>query len=83
MTGARRPPQPRIALAQAFEFNARLACLLPVTLEYDREGRAFGQPRPTGGSGDFISLAGTDGFVELPPGPATHPAGLGVPFFHW
>jgi len=83
MAGAARPPQPRIALAQAYEFRAPLACFLPVTLEYDREGRALGWPRPTGGSGDFISLAGTDGFVELPPGPATHPAGLGVPFLHW
>jgi molybdopterin molybdotransferase len=76
-------PQPRIALAQAFEFKAPLACFLPVTLEYDREGRTLGQPRPTGGSGDFIALAGTDGFVELPQGPAMHAAGLGVPYFHW
>jgi molybdopterin molybdotransferase len=41
------------------------------------------EPRPTGGSGDFISLAGTDGFVELPCGPAIHPSGLNVPFHRW
>jgi len=40
-------------------------------------------PKPTRGSGDFISLAGTDGFVELPRGPALHPAGLAVPFYAW
>ncbi len=45
--------------------------------------RHLAEPRPTGGSGDFISLAGTDGFVELPQGPATHLAGLAVPFQHW
>lgn len=82
LTGVPRPPQPRVALAQAFEFKAPLSCFLPVALEYDQE-RTLARPRPTGGSGDFISLAGTDGFVELPPGPATYPAGLVVPFFHW
>jgi molybdopterin molybdotransferase len=41
------------------------------------------EPRPTGGSGDFIALAGTDGFVELPCGPAIHAAGLAVPFHRW
>lgn len=82
LAGARRRPQPQVALAQAFEFKAPLACFLPVALEYD-QGRTLACARPTGGSGDFISLAGTDGFVELPPGPATHRAGLGVPFFRW
>jgi molybdopterin molybdotransferase len=82
ITAAPRLPQPRVALAQAFEFQAPLSCFLPVSLEYDQE-RTLARPRPTGGSGDFISLAGTDGFVELPPGPATHPAGLVVPFFRW
>jgi len=81
-TGAPRTPRPQVALAQAYEFKAPLSCFLPVALEYD-QGRTLARPRPTGGSGDFISLAGTDGFVELPPGPAMHPAGLVVPFFHW
>jgi molybdopterin molybdotransferase len=54
-----------------------------VALEYDQDGNTLAMPRPTRGSGDFISLAGSDGFVELPPGPATHPAGLAVPFYPW
>lgn len=83
LCGGSAPARPRAALAQAFEFKAPLACFLPVALEYDRQGRTLARPRPTGGSGDFISLAGTDGFVELPPGPAEHPAGLAVPFFSW
>jgi len=73
----------RVALARDFAFDAPLACFLPVALRYDSEGRTMAEPRPTGGSGDFISLAGTDGFVELPRGPATHPAGLAVPFHRW
>ncbi len=78
---ARAPPQ--VALARDFTFEKRLTCFLPVTLGYDQQGRTLAEPRPTGGSGDFIALAGTDGFVELPPGPATHAAGLAVPFYRW
>ena len=70
-------------LAREFAFDAPLSCFLPVALGYDREGRAVAEPQPTGGSGDFIALAGTDGFVELPCGPAVHPAGLAVPFYRW
>lgn len=81
--GGPAPAQPRVALAEAFEFRPPLACFLPVALRYDHEGRTLAKPRPTGGSGDFISLGGTDGFVELPPGPAAHPPGLVVPFFRW
>ena len=74
---------PTVALARDYAFQRRLACFLPVRLGYDRQGRALAEPRPTAGSGDFIALAGTDGFVELPPGPAQYPAGLAVPFYRW
>lgn len=83
ITGARQPAGARAALARDFAFEAPLAYFLPVALRYDADGRAMAEPRPTGGSGDFISLAGTDGFVELPRGPANHPAGLTVPFHRW
>jgi len=75
--------RPQVALARDFAFEKRLTCFLPVTLGYDQQGRTLAEPRPTGGSGDFIALAGTDGFVELPAGPATHAAGLAVPFYRW
>jgi molybdopterin molybdotransferase len=83
LVGAPSRPQARVALAQGFAFNSPLACFLPVALGYDQQGRTLAEPRPTGGSGDFIALAGTDGFVELPRGPATHAAGLVVPFHRW
>ncbi len=76
-------PRRTVVMVREFVFRAPLTCFLPVSLEYDSEGRTLAVPRPTGGSGDFISLAGTDGFVELPQGPATHPAGLVVPFYGW
>jgi molybdopterin molybdotransferase len=78
---ARTPPT--VVLARDFAFEKRLAFFLPVTLGYDQQGRALAEPRPTGGSGDFIALAGTDGFVELPCGPRQHRAGLAVPFYRW
>lgn len=81
--GARATPRRNASLARAFEFRAPLTCFLPVSLEYDPGGRTLAVPRPTGGSGDFISLAGTDGFVELPQGPASHPTGLVTPFYRW
>lgn len=76
-------PPPLAALARDFTFGKRLACFLPVSLGYDQQGRTLAEPRPTGGSGDFVALAGTDGFVELPAGPATHAAGLAVPLYRW
>jgi molybdopterin molybdotransferase len=81
--GALPPLRAMFRLSRDYPFPAPLSCFLPVSLRYDPDGTHRAEPRPTGGSGDFISLAGTDGFVELPPGPAIHPAGLGVPFLHW
>lgn len=83
MAGTRPAPRPSVALAAEFPFHAPLACFLPVALRYDPDGRTLAQPCPTRGSGDFVSLAGTDGFVELPPGPARHAADLVVPFHRW
>jgi molybdopterin molybdotransferase len=83
LCGAATRQRPSVALARPFAFDSPLVCFLPVALGYDRECRALAEPRPTGGSGDFIALAGTDGFVELPRGPATHSAGLAVPFYRW
>jgi molybdopterin molybdotransferase len=82
-SGAALPPRANFSLSREYPFPAPLSCFLPVSLRYDSDGTNRAEPRPTGGSGDFISLAGTDGFVELPQGPATHPAGLTVPFQHW
>lgn len=83
LAGGRETPPPRAVLARDVPFDRPLACFLPVALGYDLQGRAMAEPRPTAGSGDFIALAGTDGFVELPRGPAVHTAGLAVPFYRW
>ncbi len=56
---------------------------MPVRVEIDDWGRAWAHPKPTNSSGDFTSLAGTDGFVELPPGPNTYPKGFVTRLHRW
>lgn len=72
-----------VALAGDFEVKPALTFFLPVRLATDELGHICAHPRPTQGSGDFTSLVGTDGFVELPPGPAVLASGTVVPFYRW
>ena len=81
--GQRAAAPERIALAEAFTVTPALTFFLPVRLVTDEHGCCRALPRPTQGSGDFTSLAGTDGFVELPPGPNTYPAGFVAPLYRW
>jgi len=74
---------PRIALTASFEVKAPLAFYLPVKLKTDDWGRTSAEPCPTNGSGDFTALAGTSGFVELPPGPNTYPKGFVARYYRW
>jgi len=74
---------PRIALTAPVDVKVPLAYYLPVKLRTDDWGRTSAEPCPTNGSGDFTSLAGTQGFVELPPGPNTYPKGFVARFYHW
>ncbi len=73
----------RIAITAPVDVKAPLALYMPVKLKSDDWGRTSAEPRPTNGSGDFTALAGTDGFVELPPGPNTFPKGFVARFFSW
>jgi molybdopterin molybdotransferase len=72
-----------VALSTVAELKPSLTLFVPVKLLHDGSGRALAQLRPTQGSGDFIALVETDGFVELPPGPAELPAGSVVRFYRW
>jgi molybdopterin molybdotransferase len=73
----------RIAITAPVDVKAPLAFYMPVCLRNDEWGRTSAEPKPTNGSGDFTALAGTDGFIELPPGPNTFPKGFVAPFFRW
>ena len=73
----------RVALATPVTVDSPRAYFLPVCVEHDESGRPWASPRPTHGSGDLLSLAGTDGFVELPPGPNTYPQGFTCTGYRW
>ena len=81
--GQARSPIERIALGAPVTVNPALAYFMPVKVEIDDWGRAWANPAPTNGSGDFTSLAGTDGFVELPPGPNTYAKGFVTRLYRW
>lgn len=81
--GLRQSPRPRPQLAEAIRFEPDLTCFMPVVLQYPHEGGVVAVPKPTNTSGDFVSLAGTDGFVELERGRAEFPAGYPAPLFRW
>ncbi|HMN45076.1 MAG TPA: molybdopterin molybdotransferase MoeA [Povalibacter sp.] len=81
--GASQNAAERIALAEAVNVKPPLAFFLPVQCVPETAAQRLARPRPTKGSGDFTSLIGTDGFVELPPGPTLVPPGTVVPFYRW
>ncbi|HEY6644217.1 molybdopterin molybdotransferase MoeA [Povalibacter sp.] len=81
--GASQNAPEHIALAEPVDVKVALTLFMPVQCLSAAAGQVLARPRPTKGSGDFTSLIGTDGFVELPPGPTVVPAGMIVPFYRW
>jgi molybdopterin molybdotransferase len=78
---AARPPEP-IALAERFEVKPALTLFIPTRVAHAQEQRRA-VLQPTRGSGDFTSLIGTDGFVELPSGPGSVAAGTPEALYSW
>jgi len=83
MQTAQPRPAEHVPLGAAFKVKPELACFLPVQVEHSPTLGLVAMPRLTRGSGDFISLLGTDGFVELPPGPRDFPCGHLAPLYRW
>jgi molybdopterin molybdotransferase len=81
--GATPTPRARIALAAPVTFKPKLAYLLPVRLSSGPRAELLGTPVPTNTSGDFASLVGTDGFVELPAEDSDFAAGTIAPLWRW
>lgn len=82
MGAVRGAPEP-IPLAVPVKPGHAVTCFLPVSLQHDAHGQARAVPRPSKGSGDFLALAGTEGFVELPPRPEGFPAGHVASLYRW
>jgi molybdopterin biosynthesis enzyme len=83
MAGAPARGAEHVPLGSSFRVRPELAFFLPVQVEHSPTLGLVAMPRPTRGSGDFVSLLGTDGFVELPPGPREIPAGHLAPLYRW
>jgi molybdopterin molybdotransferase len=81
--GAANVSQERLALSAPVSFDLPLALFMPVSVVPDQWGRIWAKPRPTNTSGDYISLVGTDGFVELPAGPNTYPKEFVANVYRW
>lgn len=81
--GLEPEPPPLVALTAPVTFKAPLAYFLPVKLSAGPRGERLATPDPINTSGDFVGLVGTDGFVELPAGPAEFAAGTLAPFRAW
>ncbi len=81
--GRTQPVPERMALGAAVTVATDLTFFMPVCVEVDDWGRAWAVPKPTNGSGDFTALAGTEGFVELPPGPHVYPKGFVTRLHRW
>jgi molybdopterin molybdotransferase len=75
---------PEVALlASECKILPSLSTLLPVRVNLDAAGQLRATPQPTQGSGDFTSLIGSHGCVELPPGSGTFPLDSSVKFYRW
>ena len=73
----------RVPLAEAMRFDFDLTRFIPVVLTTDEAGIRRAVPRMINTSGDFTSLAGTDGIIELSREADAFPAGYAAPFFAW
>jgi molybdopterin molybdotransferase len=81
--GATRVPQERLALNTPITFELPMTLFMPVSVVPDEWGRPWLKPKPTNTSGDYLSLLGTDGFIELPPGPQTYPKEFVADMYRW
>jgi molybdopterin biosynthesis enzyme len=65
------------------KFGRSMSSFLPVALSHDERGQARAVACFPNGPGDFLALAGTAGFVELPPRAEEFPAGYVAPLYRW
>lgn len=81
--GAPRPAPEPLPLAAAVRFGRTMSSFVPVSVTHDDRGQSRAVPRLPNGPGDFLALAGTHGFVELPPRAEEFPAGYVAAFHRW
>jgi molybdopterin molybdotransferase len=72
-----------VELTAPIEASPTLTLFTPVTLSSSERGTLLAAPHPTNTSGDFVALAGTDGFVELAAKEGLYPAGTVARLYRW
>ncbi|MEE4163170.1 MAG: molybdopterin molybdotransferase MoeA [Woeseiaceae bacterium] len=82
-SGELPPPQSFANLSEDVSFEPNLTCFLPVRVVTSAAGQSVALPVRTNTSGDFASLTGTDGYVELAMSQSLFKAGTTVPLFRW
>jgi molybdopterin molybdotransferase len=81
--GAKLSPPLCYALDRAVSAPRHLSYFVPIVLVAADGPATVASPRPTNTSGDFATLAGTDGFLELAPGSIEHAAGTVGRYYPW
>tara|TARA_B100001250_G_scaffold414571_1_gene454045 strand:- start:35619 stop:36821 length:1203 start_codon:yes stop_codon:yes gene_type:complete len=73
----------KIVLKKKVMFSPNLTYFVPVITNIDNNGIIKGNPITTNTSGDFISLANTDGFAELKKGSKIFKKGYSANLYRW
>jgi molybdopterin molybdotransferase len=84
MCGLETPsPTERAVLSGPVRGHGKLSKFVPVSLQPSEDGTVRAQQVPCNTSGDFASIAGTDGVVEIDPDTGEVAAGRVVPLYRW
>ena len=82
-SGLSRIPQEFAVLSEDVPASSSLTYFLPVTVNFYKDGALRARPVSSSGSGDYLALAKSDGFVELEEGKGYFAAKTSVPFYRW
>ncbi len=72
-----------VKLEHDLSYKQDTTLFLPVSLEPRPSGELWAKPVLFNTSGDFVSIAKTDGFIQLPKNRSVFPQGEAFPFFDW
>ena len=81
--GACEVPEEFASLSEDVEIKTDLTYFLPVRIETERNGCLVAKPIFPNGSGDFASLAKSDGFIELPADTYKFTKGTTARLYRW
>ena len=72
-----------VALKEVVEVQTELTCFMPVKISGERGKPLSAAPVVPSGSGDFVALVQSDGFIELPADTFRFAQGTSANFFRW